>query len=192
MQRSNSTTYLIIVMVIMAAASFFFSWKVLIPQYQKNETKIKELDLETQGASAKLDSLNQAKSDIASLGSVYDQILVAIPTDKDEPNTISEIEALANSNGLAVPSIQISDGGVGATTGNTTTANTSNTSGLVTISFNVSGSYDNIAKLTSDLDKDLKFMNIKNLTITAGTNTLSASYQIEAYTLVANSTGGSL
>lgn len=170
MQRSNSSFYVVSLIVIISVASFFVSWKMLIPKYHQNKTNLKTLEQEIGAASAKLESLKVAKQDIDALGPIFDQMFVAIPKDKDEANIISEIEAMATVNQLAVPGIQITDGEGDDTAGKT-----------VMIAFNVNGSFENITKLTNALENDLKFMNIKNLTLSSSADGLSASYQIEAY-----------
>jgi Tfp pilus assembly protein PilO len=158
--------------VVFAVASFFYSWKVIIPEYQKNKTELKKLDQEIVSANAKLESLRVAKKDIDELGPIFDQLFVAMPKDKDEANVISEIEAIAYTNNLAVPSIQIADSSSAKGDANVS---------AITISFNVSGSFESIDKMTKALENDLKFMNIKSVSLSLSDTGLSASYQIEAY-----------
>jgi Tfp pilus assembly protein PilO len=172
MQRSNSSFYVISMIVVFAVASFFYSWKVIIPEYQKNKTELKKLDQEIVSANAKLESLRVAKKDIDELGPIFDQLFVAMPKDKDEANVISEIEAIAYTNNLAVPSIQIADSSSAKGDANVS---------AITISFNVSGSFESIDKMTKALENDLKFMNIKSVSLSLSDTGLSASYQIEAY-----------
>ena len=172
MQRSNSSFYVISMIVIFVLASFFYSWKVIIPEYQKNKTELKKLDQEIVSANAKLESLRVAKKDIDELGPIFDQLFVAMPKDKDEANVISEIEAIAFINNLVVPSIQIAD---------SSSAKGSANVSAITISFNVNGSFESIDKMTKALENDLKFMNIKSVSLSLSETGLSASYQIEAY-----------
>lgn len=177
MNRTNNNFYVISLIVICVVVAFFFSWKVTIPKYQTNEINLKKLEQEIVSANAKLESLRVAKKDIEELGPVYDQLFVAIPQDTDEPNVISEIEAMASVNKLAVPSIQINDGS-GADGAN---PNLTATAGTVAISFNVVGGFEDISKLTKALESDLKLMNITSITITSSETGIAASYQIEAY-----------
>lgn len=172
MQRSNSSFYVISMIVIFVVASFFYSWKVIIPEYQKNKTELKKLDQEIVSANAKLESLRVAKKDIDELGPIFDQLFVAMPKDKDESNVISEIEAIAFINNLVVPSIQIAD---------SSSAKGSANVSAITISFNVNGSFESIDKMTKALENDLKFMNITSVSLSLSETGLSASYQIEAY-----------
>jgi len=172
MQRINSTFYVISLIVIFVFASFFYSWKVIIPEYQKNKTDLRTLEQEIMSANTKLESLKVAQGDIADLGPTFDQLFVAMSKDKDEPNTISEIEAIAFANKLVVPSIQITDG---------SPSEELSSASAVLISFNVNGSFDDINKMTKALEDDLKFMNIKNISLSSGDTGLLASYQIEAY-----------
>lgn len=172
MQRSNSSFYVITLIVVFVFASFFFSWKVVIPEYQKNKLELKKLEQEIVSANAKLESLRVAKKDIDDLGPIFDQLFVAMPKDKDESNVISEIEAIAYTNNLVVPGIQIADAASSTESGKAS---------AIQISFNVSGSFESIGKMTKALEDDLKFMNIKNIALSSGDSGLSASYQIEAY-----------
>ncbi len=158
--------------VIVVLASFFYSWKVIIPEYQKNKLDLKKLEQEIVSANTKLESLRVAKKDIDDLGPIVNQLFVAMPKDKDEPNVISEIEAIAFVNNLIVPGIQLSEEG---------SSGGSNSVSSITISFNVDGNFESINKMTKALEDDLKFMNIKNISLSSAENGLSASYLIEAY-----------
>jgi Tfp pilus assembly protein PilO len=179
MQRSNSAFYAVSIIVIIILASFYFSWKMMIPKYKKNKVELKKLEQEIISANAKLESLRTAKKDIDDVGPIFDQIFVAMPKDKDEPNIISEVEAIVNVNHLTLPGIQISEN-AGSTSGEASQTGTQGSStGL--ISFTVNGSFEDIGKLTKSLESDLKFMNIKVLTLSSGTQGLTAAYQIEVY-----------
>ena len=179
MQRSNNGFYAVTLILVIAFASFFVSWKLLIPKYQKNQLRLKTLELEIVKANEKLESLRLAKKDIEDLGLIYDQMYVAMPKDTDEPNVISELEALASVNSLSIPGIQINDS---ASLGSPSEAALPGAaSNAVNISFSVIGTFENISKLTKSIEEDLKFMNIKNLTLSSSSAGIAASYQIEAY-----------
>lgn len=183
MHRSNSSFYRVALIIVLSLASFFFSWKTIIPQYKANEIALKKVELETVSAAAKLDSLRVAKKDIEDIGPVFNQLFVAIPSDLDEPNAISEIEAIASANKLFVPSIQIVEGGA---TGTTSVSPISASASAVTISFAVQGSFEDVSKMTKALENDLKFMNIASITLTPNGAGVSTSYQIEAYRTISS------
>jgi Tfp pilus assembly protein PilO len=173
MRQSSNAVYSVTMILIIVIGSFLYSWKVIIPKYQKNKLELTKLEQEVVSANAKLDSLRVAKQDIADLGLIFNQLFVAMPKDKDEPNTISEIEAMATLNKLTLPNIQISDTSSADTTGAA--------SSTVKIAFSVTGTFENVQKLITALQKDLKFINIKSTTLSASDQGISASFQIEGY-----------
>jgi Tfp pilus assembly protein PilO len=184
MKKNNSglmaaLTFLIVV------ASFIFTWRFVIPDYTSKKQAIAQTDLEITNEQAKFDSLNTTKASLNQLGDLVNQMLVAVPSDKDAPNLITELEAIASKHNTTIPSINIVDSASAAGTA-------SSSSSPVTISFAVCGAFDDMHTLVSALESDLRFMNIQNITLTqqaagsAGDTSscsgkLSLSLQLQAF-----------
>lgn len=165
--------------VILTAVIFLVSWKMILPSYADNKSKANVLKSEVDEAQNKIASIESAKVDLSGITDTINQLLVAIPEDKDEPNLISELEAIGTKNSIGIPSIEISSGASASAT-DTSTSLSAGTP--VTVSFSVIGSADKISALTESLEKSIKFMNIKTITMTSQEGgDISASYSIETY-----------
>jgi Tfp pilus assembly protein PilO len=178
MQRQTNSIYTVTLAVIIAFVSFFISWKILVPKYQANKLKLAQTENEIIAASSKRDSLTTAKSDIDSLGLVYDKLFVAIPKDNSEPDLISEIEGMAGSYKLSVPSIQIS-----SASGSAINSTNKNNQDQISITFTANGDFDGLNKLIKSIENNLKLMNIKAMTLSSGDKNMSLAVQITAYKL---------
>lgn len=183
MQRSSSSLYSICLALVITFASFFISWRMVIPQYQENKLALARTDKEVAAAKTKLDSLNMTKDEINDLGSVFDQLFVAMPKDKDEPNTLAEIEMIANLNKLAMPHFDITDAV-------TSTIQTPDSDGKIVISTTVKGSFADLNKFVKDLEADLKFMSVKSLSFTNDEDGMSMALKVEAYKTPVTATAG--
>lgn len=172
MKKSTGPFYAGVAFLI-SLASFLYAWKLIIPKYNENKVALATIDSEIGSASKKLESLKTASKTLASLGEIPEQLSLAVPEDKDMPNLITELEALAAKNNIIIPAIQVTEGS-GSGTG------TSNNG--VSVSFAVSGSFEEINNLIASLEKDIRFMNIKSVSISSGDEgSMSLSLQLEAY-----------
>lgn len=182
MKRSNSQFYGALAVMI-TIASFLFCWKFTLPSYRTSQQAIAQTEEETDQAKAKLESLKVAQKSIASLGDTVDNVLLSVPKDKDTPNLITELEALAAQYKLLLPSINISDAS-SAVAGNATALGTTNSSDAVSVTFgSVESDFTNIHNFIASLEKDVRFMNIEETTITNNPETgkLSLSVKIKAF-----------
>lgn len=182
MKRSNNVINIFIA-VIIAAGSFAYSWKFILPDYQKNEQKLATTTAEIKNAKTKLESLKTAQGSLSDLGDLVNQMLIAVPADKDTPNLITELEAVTAKYKIALPTIQITDGAAGSAT---TAAASSSSIGSVSVSFSVNGSFDNIQKLIYDLEHDIRFMNVQSVSLTSASSEksggqMSMSLQLTAF-----------
>lgn len=179
MRKSNNKLLSNAMAVILTAVIFLVSWKMILPSYADNKSKANVLKSEVDEAQNKIASIESAKVDLSGITDTINQLLVAIPEDKDEPNLISELEAIGTKNSIGIPSIEISSGASASAT-DTSTSLSAGTP--VTVSFSVIGSADKISALTESLEKSIKFMNIKTITMTSQEGgDISASYSIETY-----------
>ena len=193
MKVSKSTTGNMIA-VLLTIAVIVLAWKLVLPNYFSHKNNLTALEDEVSAAKAKLDSLDKARADIASVKSTADQIMVSVPKGKDEPDLISELETIGVKNGIIIPTIDISEASLGASgTGEpavitqnaaapaTISAGTENaisgtgTSGEAvtaettqgtpfTVSFTVTGSFESLNGFMTGLEKSVRFMNIQSFT----------------------------
>ena len=186
MNKSNNGPIFSALLVLIVGGCFVFSWKFILPDYQKNEQSIAQTKEEIKSAKKKLDSLKTTEKDLASLGEIVNQLLVATPSDKDTPNLITELEALAGNCELLLPSIGISDGSSSAAAASGVPLQSSSASNAISISISVNGTYEQITKMIDLVEKDLRYMNIQTMSITRdekdkATNKYSAAFSILTY-----------
>lgn len=187
MQKSNSGFYAAAA-VLLTLASLFYVWKFILPEYQKTQGEIAQADKEISAGKLKLDSLQSTKVGLDGLGDLVDRLFLAVPEDKDTPNLITELEAIAAKSKMYLPSIQISDVAASSTstpadTSATATATQTAVSGLnpIGISLSVSGNFSQLNQFLTDLEKDIRFTNIKSTTLSSSDDGMSLSVQIEVY-----------
>lgn len=155
--------------IFLSLASFFVAWKMILPQYIINKNHYAKVEVEVTTAKDKLESLKVAKTSLDNLGTIVGAMFIAIPDQKDDPNIIAELEAIASKHNTYIPSIQIDDSqNVGT--------------GAVAVSFSVSGGFADMQAFIGSLENDLKFFSIKSLAISSNKDGLvNLSFQIEAY-----------
>ncbi len=171
MKRSNISVY-IAVSLIVIAANFYLSWKIFLPKYKTTKNEIAQSNVEIESARDKLDSLKTAQASINDLGDVLDKMLTAMPEDVDMPNLISELEALSLKHNMIIPAIQIADS-------NSTAPSSANS---VPITFSSSGDYNTLTQFLISLEKDIRYMNAKAITLSmGGEDKISMTLQLEAF-----------
>ncbi len=151
-----------------------------MPSYAANSEKLQILDMEITNAQAKLDSLDKVRNDLSSIDSTFEKISVAIPEGADEPNLITELEAIAVKNGIVLPSVSVST--ESADNGDYEEGESQAYGVPISISFSVNGSFDNLNQFVADLEKSIKFLNITDLNYAyAEDGSISLSLVISAY-----------
>lgn len=180
MQRSNSGFYAAAA-VLLAVASFLYSWKYIIPNYQKNLEALAQTNKEIELAKVKLESLQNTKNSLDQLGTIVDKLFISVPKDKDTPNLITELEAIGAKNKIIIPSIQIAEA-VAAAPSDAASA-PAPASNAISVSFSINGSFESLSKMIVDLEKDIRFTNIKSLTFSTSSDnkTTSLALQLEVY-----------
>lgn len=166
MKKNNNNLISAVFTVIVVAASFYFSYSMIIPKYKEKNLQLKQAEADIKVAQAKKDALNKAKVSLNNLGDLPDALSVSIPGDKDTPNLITELEAIGAKYQIIIPAISISDSaksGSAATAG----AGAATDSNVVGVSISVRSSYDSLKAFMADLEKDIRFTNIKTVTVTA-------------------------
>jgi len=202
--KASGTTTSNTIAVILTIAVLILAWKMVLPGYFSHKTNLDSLSGEIDAAKIKLDSIEKSKSELSAIKPITDQLLIAVPKGVDEPDLISELEAIAVKNSIVLPSISISAESEGeastaqettttttaatpASAGVETTASTASTTTAagtpVIISFSVTGSFASLNSFIAGLEKSVRFMNIIGLTYSTDTeiggNTLAL--QIQAY-----------
>lgn len=190
---SKSTTANIAA-ALLTAIVIILAWKVVLPNYFSHKNNLIALESEVNSAKAKLESLDKASADIASVKYTADQIMVSVPKGQDEPNLISELEAIGIKSGVIIPFMDIteaspetagvSETGVvaqtaaapatvsqgaeeqvaGTGTAVDATAAVTASGAPFTVSFTVKGSFENLNSFIKGLEKSVRFMNIKSFT----------------------------
>lgn len=173
--------------VILTIIVFLIVWKLMLPTYADNKSTETKVSSELSDAQSEITSIEAAKSDLSSITTTVNQLLVAIPSDKDEPNLISELEAIGAKNSLVLPSIDISsDKSSSADSVQPVLAGSA-----IAINFTVVGPFANVGTFTDSLEKSIKFMHIKSITMTsADANNVTASYSVETYSRADSSIAG--
>lgn len=172
MKKDNTYAHITLALLIIFLC-FYLSWVLLIPQYKADKSTLAQVKSDVDLAKEKLDSLELAKVSIDELGDLVDKTLIAVPADSDKPNLLAELEALAAKHQIVLPTIQVSDPATG--------------SNIVGVAFSVNGSFETISQLISSIEKDIRFMNIKSVSLSASAGAMSASFQIETYRRPENS-----
>lgn len=176
MKDDNSENYLVITALIVVLAAFIFCWKFAVPRYKEHKQQLETAKIELETASKKLEALKNAKTTLSTLGDITDKMLVAIPEDPDIPNLISELEAIAIRNRSYIPSIEVSP------------ADEVNKS--IEVAFSVTGGFADLHNFISSLEDDVRFINIKNLTVSSSGSTMTLSVSLDAYYRGPITTGG--
>lgn len=184
MKKKNNSGFYAGITVLIAVSSFLYTWKFIIPKFSENKAKSVALETDISSASKKLDSLKKAQTTLTQLGDIPTQLSVSVPEDKDMPNLITELEAVAAKYKMVLPTISASDGSDAS--GATDTSASAASGNSVMISISVPGSFDDIKGFIADLEKDVRFMNIKSISISSsqdekGVSNMSVALQIEAY-----------
>lgn len=181
MQKSNTSFYLTCA-VLITLASLFYTWKYIVPKYQKTQSQIVGTDKEISAAKLKLESLDSTKKSLDQLGELVNKLFIAIPEDKDTPNLLAEIEAIANNVKLPspLPSIQISDSAVSNESGVSGNLNSA------TAAFTATGTFEQLSTLLAKLENDVRFTNISSINFSKSKEqTITLSVQMEVFKRVA-------
>lgn len=180
MKRTNS--YLsAIVAIIIAVGCFWYSLAVLVPNIQSQNAKLDQAQSNVEQADSYLQDLIRSKSSIAELGDLPSLLSLAIPGDKDTPNLITELEAVAAKHKMVIPSIQVSDSA-------TDEASDTASSNTVDVNFTVQGSFTDVSAFVAAIEGDIRYMNIQSITMTSiegssgnSSGSVSLSLQLQAY-----------
>ena len=189
---SKSTTSNAIA-VLLTIAILVFAWKVTLPNYFAHKNNLTSLENEVSAAKAKLESIEKTKTEIAGIKSTADQITVSVPAGRDEPNLISELEAIGVKNNIVIPLMDISIPAASAASINNTGVVAQNAAAPATltsegagvasgtpeataavaqaaagtpfeVSFTIKGSFEDLNGFVASLEKSIRFMNIKSFT----------------------------
>jgi len=181
--KKNNSSSLNILAVVLTLGLVIIAWKLISPSYASNSQSLKSLENEITNAQAKLDSLDKTRNDLSTIESTYNIISVAIPEDNDEPNLITELEAIAVKNSLTIPSISISGESEETAAYEDDGLSSYNQTGTpISINMSVSGTFEQLNEFIGALEKSVKFMNITDLNFAYSEDGgLSLSISIEAY-----------
>ncbi len=171
--------------VFLTIACFLLSWYLVLPNYYKAKGELDILEQEILAARAKYNSLETTKEDLASMADVMEIIYVSVSKGADEPNLITELEAISLKHELIIPSIGISDrmAETGEDGYNYNEGEVAQSPGAVQVSFSVVGDFSKLNEFISSLESSIKFMNIKSLSYSTSDadGLIYLSIQLETY-----------
>lgn len=172
MNKEDRSLFLPLIALLIAGVVFFVSWRLLMPTITDNQAKIKAYNADIALAEAKTQSINDSNKKLASISSLINQLLVAIPGDVDTPDLVAEIEAIAAVNQVDLPSISppsISE------------QSASSTSGGLATTITVSGGFVNIYNFINSLENSIRFAKITSLSISSGESGLSGTITFDVF-----------
>ncbi len=181
MNKSNFSTSAFLP-VLLTVACFLVAWYMVLPNYYESKGELDVLETEILASRAKYNSLEETKTDLLSISDVLNLIYVSVSNDADEPNLITELEAIAIKHELIIPTINISD--PTASLGEEYYYDDSeSTYGVVQVSFSVAGDFARLNEFIGSLEKSIKFMNIQSLSYTSSSdeNIIYLNIQLETY-----------
>jgi len=167
MRKFSNENFQAICAILISIAALIVCWEVALPAYAKNISDRDKYQADFEAAKLKLTSVSTNANKLSASGAseVVDQLKIAIPTDKDLPNLITELEAIAKNEGMFIPAPSIADGA----------------DNTVTISFGISGTLEEIESFMTTIQKDLRFFNIKTINMSVAKDIINMSLSIEAY-----------
>ena len=196
--------------VLLTIGILVLAWKMVLPGYFSHKANLDTLTEEIDAAKIKLESIEKAKVELISIKPISDQLLVAVPKGADEPDLISELEAIAIKNGIVLPSISITQSETeqaaapkmtSSAAAPATVSETPATTGAedvpatdatvpaasatpITIAVSVKGSFQDLSNLIGALEKSVRYMNITSITFGVDSEDVklnTLALQIEAY-----------
>jgi len=167
MNKKGNENFQALCAIIIVAAAVIVAWQVALPVYSKTITDQNKLSADLKASEKKLASVSKNATVLSTTEAqdLVNMLKIAIPEDKDMANLITEIEAIAKSQGMFIPSPSITDGA----------------DNTVSISFGISGSLTEIEKFMETVQSDLRFFNIKSISMSNSNDVINMSMSIEAY-----------
>lgn len=176
MQKNNGSMSSGVIAFLAAVMFFLVSWLWIMPQYRQGQADLARVTYEVNAAKEKLTSLQSAQSTLDSLGGTFDSMLVAVPKDQDSGNIITTLEAIATANKTYIPSFQI--GGTSASAA----SSVSSTVGTVPVVFSTTGTFESLNTFVKAIESNLKFFNIRTISVSSSDSGISMTIQLDAYT----------
>ena len=167
MSKFNNEKFQAVCAILISIAAIIVCWEVALPSYAKNIADRDQYQADATAAQAKLTSVNTNATKLSASGAdeIINQLKIAIPEDKDLPNLITELEAIAKNEGMFIPAPSITDGA----------------DNTVAISFGISGTLQEIESFMATIQSDLRFFNIKSISMSTSKDVINMSLTIEAY-----------
>ncbi|MEI7792052.1 MAG: type 4a pilus biogenesis protein PilO [Candidatus Berkelbacteria bacterium] len=167
MPKFNNERFQAVCAVFIAIAAIVVCWQYALPSYNKNVSDQAKYKADVAAADIKLASVkkNEKVFNDSQTSATINLLNIAIPEDKDLPNLITELEAIATNHGMFIPAPSITDG----------------TDNTVMISFGISGTLQELTDFMTTIQKDLRFFNIKSVSMSTSKDIVNMSLSIEAY-----------
>ena len=174
MLKLNNERFQAICAIFIIIAALVVCWEYSLPAYNKSISDQTRYKADVAAADIKLASVkkNEKVFKDSKTQSTIDLLKIAIPEDKDLPNLITELEAIATNHGMFIPATSITDG----------------SDNTVAISFGISGTLEELTAFMVTLQKDLRYFNIKSVSMSTSKDIINMSLSIEAYKRTAGAT----
>lgn len=178
--KSSVTTILPVVLTILM---LLIAWYVVAPGFRAAKQEKTNLEDEVVSLQERLAWLEDAETGMESAEATFDKLFISVPSlGNDEPNAISELEAIALRHNLQIPSIGFSEAVSDEFAYDENIDEDPISAARASISLSVEGGFDEISSFILDIENSVKFMNVKSLTLIPGTeNETSLTLEIEAY-----------
>ena len=181
MKKKTSTTSAIVVMITIFVV--ILGWYVVAPGYKESKEEKEKLEGQVIILQEKLAWLDETETSLNAGEETFSKLFVSVPSeDRDEPNAIAELEAIALKHGLVIPSIGFAD--LASKKNNLYDENPEVIipGSRVSITIVLEGSFEDVSGFIESVEKSVKFMNIRSFTYAKGENSeTSLSLEIEAY-----------
>lgn len=173
MSKKDRNYLLPAITVILAVIVFIVAYQLLMPSIVENSAKISARNNDIQLAQEKIDSISTAKNTMSKFSDVVNNLLIAVPDSVDAPDLITEIEAIAGQNQVALPSM--------SPPADINSAKNSGAAGL-TVNIAIAGGFQNINNFINALETSIRFSKITSLTIsTSQEGALAATISFDVY-----------
>lgn len=180
MKKKPSTTSALVAIITIFVV--ILGWYVVAPGYKESKDEKEKLEGQVITLQEKLAWLDETETSLKSGEETFSKLFVSVPSDdRDEPNAITELEAIALQYGLIIPSISFTDVSPRASIDDQD-LEVSIPGTRVSIALVLEGSFENVSGFIESVEKSVKFMNIRSFTYAMGENPeTSLSMEIEAY-----------
>ncbi len=161
---------------------YLFLIKPLVPEISDTKTKIANSNSELNQKKEKLKKLEEIKDKLEEYRKVEEKIKSVLPSEKDLPKLFHMMEVIAAESNIGLGSISSGASGASAETQSTPAATTSSSIQKISLSLDVSGTYDQIIGYLNNIGNFVQITNVNSSTLSPKEGDI-VNVQISAYSL---------